>query len=255
VTVLVGVRCSDGVVIGADSAATSSAGQFPVMDLPYDGKIRIFQDNIIVAASGPVGHCQRLHAHVEEAIAGGVFKMPKLRECIANISKRVLTDFQNSMVQMHPTEGLRFGALIATVHTNEPFLAEYSGINFQPEIKKDSLFFVSLGSGQILADPFLAFVSRVMWQNAIPTVEDATFGVYWVLDHTIKLASGKVRGPPHLVTLKKVDGAWVAKEQDTQEAAEYTTALEKYIGGFAPQGPIDAEQAEPIPQPKPAEDA
>jgi hypothetical protein len=251
VTVLVGVRCSDGVVIGSDSVATSSAGQFPVMHVPYDGKIRIFSGNIIVAASGPIGHCQRLHFHVEEAISGGIFKNMKLREMTTNISRRVLTDFQNSFVPNYGNDGLRFGALIAAVHNNEAFLVEYATTDFQPEIKQGNLCYVSMGSGQLLADPFLAFVSRVMWGKSIPTVEIATFGVYWVLDHTIKLAPGKVGPPIRLATLRKVDGAWIAKEQDTQEAGEYIAELEDHIGGFAPQAPIEAANADPVPKPEP----
>jgi hypothetical protein len=37
--------------------------------------------------------------------------------------------------------------------------------DFQPEIKRGKLFFVSMGSGQPLADPFLAFVKRVLWKD------------------------------------------------------------------------------------------
>jgi len=250
VTVLVGVRCSDGVVIGCDSVATSSAGQFPVMHIPYASKIRIFAGNIIVAASGPIGHCQRLHNHVEDAISGGVFRNLSLREATTNISRRVLTDFQSSFVPTYGNDGLRFGALIGAVNKIDPFLAEYSSIDFQPEIKHD-LFYVSMGSGQLLADPFLAFVNRVLWKNTIPTVDVATFGVYWVLDHTIKLAPGKVGPPIRLATLRKIDGAWVAKEEDTQQAGEYVTELEEHIGGFARQAPIEAEQPEPVPKPEP----
>jgi hypothetical protein len=251
VTILVGVRCSDGVVIGSDSVATSSAGQFPVMHMPYDGKIKIFYGPIIVAASGPIGHCQRLHHHVEEAINGGVFRGPKLRETITNISRRVLNDFQNSFVPTYGNDGLRFGALVAAVHNNEPFLVEYATTDFQPEIKQGNLCFVSMGSGQLLADPFLAFVNRVMWRNSIPTVDMATFGVYWVLSHTINLAPGKVGPPIRLATLRKVDGAWIAKEQDTQEAGEYISELEGHIAGFAPQAPIEAAKAEPVPKLEP----
>src|SRR5262245_7311432 len=115
------------------------------------------------------------------------------------------------------TMDCRFGALIGGINKNDLFLAEYSSVDFQPEIKQD-LVFVSMGSGQLLADPFLAFVNRVLWKNATPTVDVARFGVYWVLDHTIKLAPGKVGPPIRLATLSKIDGAWIAKEEDTQQA-------------------------------------
>jgi hypothetical protein len=223
------------------------------MHVPYDGKIRIFHDSVIVATTGPIGHSQRLHVHVDEAIVGGLFRgKQKVKDSLCGISTRVLADFQKSMVTTYGNDGLRFGALMAVVINNEPFLVEYGTTDFQPEIKDGNLFYVSMGSGQVLADPFLQFVSRVMWGNKMPTVDDAQFGVYWVLNHTLQLAPGKVGPPIRLTTLRQIEGKWVASEEDVQQANEYVTALEKHIGGFANQAPIEAEQAEPIPKPAPS---
>ena len=55
-TILVGVKCTDGVVIGSDSIATSSAGPQPVMQIRSNDKIHIFRDKVIVAATGAVGY-------------------------------------------------------------------------------------------------------------------------------------------------------------------------------------------------------
>jgi hypothetical protein len=57
----------------------------------------------------------------------------------------------------------------------------------------------------MLADPFLAFVSKLLWKSKMPTVEEAKLGVYWVLDHTLKLAPGKVGPPIRLATSCKTD--------------------------------------------------
>jgi hypothetical protein len=224
-------------------------GLQPLLSLPFDSKIQIF-GNVIVATTGAVGLSQRLSAHIEEAIAGGVFNGQKRRECITNISRRVLTDFGNSLVQNHPQRGLGFGALIATVHGNAPFLAEYATTDFQPEIKEGNLFFVSMGSGQMLADPFLAFVSRVLWKSQMPTVADGKFGVYWVLKHAITLAPGGVGGPSVIATLQKVNNVWTAATlEDLQEADEYITELESHIGKFA-RTTIEEAPAVPIPTPQ-----
>jgi hypothetical protein len=37
----------------------------------------------------------------------------------------------------------------------------------------------------MLADPFLAFINRVLWKGVLPTIEMGRLGVYWTLDHTI----------------------------------------------------------------------
>ena len=245
-TVLVGVRCTDGVVIGSDSIATSSMGPVPIIHIPFDGKIRIFPGNVIVACTGAIGYAQRLHEHIEAAVKGNVFTNFAVRECTTNISKRFLTDLAGSMAPTNPQVGIGFGALIAAPLKDGPFLAEFAATDFQPEIKTEKLYYVSMGSGQMLADPFLAFVSKVMWKNKMPTVDEAKFGVYWVLDHTIKLAPGKVGPPIRLATLREVERKWLAAEQDTQEFAQYVEEIERHIGKFI-RAPVEEATANPPP--------
>lgn len=247
-TVLVGVRCTDGVVIGSDSIATSSMGSAPLIHLEADPKIRIFGDSVVVATTGSVGYAQRLDHHISAATTGGVFRNLSAREATSNISNRMLTDLQSSRAPTSPHEGLRFGGLMAGAANDGPFLAEFATTDFQAEMKAGKVFFVSMGSGQILADPFLAFVCRVLWKGEMPDVDHGKFGVYWVLSHTIQLAPGKVGLPICLATLRQVDGRWVASSQDTQESAQYIAELENYITTFT-QAPVEEAVAEPIPVP------
>lgn len=177
-TILVAVKCSDGIVVGADSIATSSAGITPVMQIESNDKIKIFEQSIIVAATGAVGYTQRLHMHVNAAIKASCFRNLDKFDLASNISKRLLTDFQSSLVSNHPHHGIGFGALVAACIKGHPYLIEYATNNFQPEFKEEKLFLVSMGSGQPLADPFLAFVSRVLWKNTLPDVQLGKLGVY-----------------------------------------------------------------------------
>jgi Proteasome subunit len=245
-TIIVGVRCTDGIVVGTDSVATSAMGPNPLVHLQSNSKIQIFPENVIVAATGAVGFTQRLYLHVEAAIKGQVFRNMSSMDCATNIAKRLLTDFQNSMVQKHPQLGLAFGGVMVAPFKDGPCLVEFATTDFQPEIKKDKMFFVSMGSGQVLADPFLAFVSRVLWKNKMPSIDAGKFGVYWVLDHTIRLAPMGIGGPIKLAVLKQVDGNWVAQElDDTQEAALYVSELEVHIGKFARSTIEDAPTTPP----------
>ena len=113
----------------------------------------------------------------------------------------------------------------------EPCLIEFATNNFQAEYKEKKLFFASMGSGQSLADPFLAFVSRVLWKNTLPDVKSGRFGLYWALAHTIKYAPGLVGPPIRLATLSKRENAWVASEnEDYQEAEQFIASMEARIG-------------------------
>jgi hypothetical protein len=224
------------------------------MQYETDNKIRISQ-NVIVACTGPVGFAQRLMYHVEAAIKGNVFKNLDWREGSANIPHRFLPDLQKTFAQNHAHGGLRFGALMAAAFKDEPYLIEYGPTDFQPEVKEGKTFFASMGSGQPLADPFLAFVCRVLWKGEMPTVDIGKLGVYWVLTHTIGLAPGMVGPPIHLATLRKSETEWVAEElQDTSEGAQFVELLEKHISDFAMTS-IDTAQSEPPPPPPPNESA
>lgn len=169
-------------------------------------------------------------------------------EASTNISRRLLIDFNNSCVPTHPHHGLGFGAMIAAPIKGEPCLVEYATNNFQPEFKKDKLFYVSMGSGQPLADPFLAFVSRVLWKDELPDLELGKFGVYWTLSHTIRLAPGMVGPPIKIAVLREDNGAWVASlSEETQEAAQFVAGLEERIGQkFA--APVTEADVSPVPE-------
>lgn len=236
-TVLVGIRCTDGIVIGADSMATSAAGINPLMHLQSNNKIQVFENSVILAATGAVGLSQRLSHHVSAAIGAKVFANFNANDGLANISHRFMSDLTNSMHPSYPPVGIQFGALLACCIKGIPHLVEYDSVNFQPEIRRDKLFFVSMGSGQVLADPFLAFVVRVLWKNTMPSVEDGKFGVYWALSHTIKLAPGGVGAPLRIAVLREKDGRWCVEESvDSPEQAEYIDNLEEYIGRFSREG-------------------
>jgi hypothetical protein len=159
------------------------------MQFETDNKIKISQ-NVIVACTGAIGFSQRLMHHVEAAIRGNVFRNLDWREGSANIPHRFLPDLQKTYAQNYQHGGLRFGALMAAAFQDVPYLIEYGPADFQPEVKQGKSFFASMGSGQALADPFLAFVARVLWKGEMPTVDIGKLGLYWVLKHTIELAPG-----------------------------------------------------------------
>ena len=59
-TLVVGILCKDGVVIGADSAITFGlSSQQPTIEQPYSKKITVILDQVIIAGTGAVGLGQR----------------------------------------------------------------------------------------------------------------------------------------------------------------------------------------------------
>lgn len=228
-TILVGVKCSDGIVIGADSIATSTMGPNPLVQLVSNDKLQLVGNLGIVGSTGSVGLSQRLKAVLDKLWTAGTHRNDAIAY-MAQVAKLTIDDFANTGVQRTQHGGVGFGALHGMIVGGKPYLFEFDTVGFQPEIKQGRRFSVAIGSGQLLADPFLAFVSRVLWEDVEPDVEMAKVGVYWVLDHTIKYAPGGVGEPIRLAVLKQVGRDWQAELlDDTQEQAQFIQELESRI--------------------------
>jgi hypothetical protein len=254
VTIIVGVRCTDGVAIGADSIATSSHGPQRLIQILSDDKINIVANKIIIACTGAVGLSQRFHGIVKTSwdTPNKHFQKTSI-ECAREIARATIKDFEHTGVPRHPPQqgGLGFGALMAAPLDGVAQLIEFGLLDFQPEIRKERLHFVSMGSGQLLTDPFLAFVSRVLWGSEPPNVQMGALGLYWVLSHTIQYAPGGVGKPIKIAVLKKEKGDWVARSvegDELQEAEQHVAEIEKLIRGY-PAAIVEAAKASPPPTP------
>jgi 20S proteasome alpha/beta subunit len=69
-TVVVGIYCSDGVVIAADSALTIGS----VIEQSYAKKVACISDNLIVAFAGDLGFAQRFRQVAKDICGSNVEK-------------------------------------------------------------------------------------------------------------------------------------------------------------------------------------
>jgi len=248
-TVLVGVRCSDGVVVGADSMATSAHGNHGLMRMATD-KIAVVGDRVIVAGTGAVGLGQRFQGVVKAAWDAKAFQKPCL-DCCRSLATSGVNDFRSTGTPFNNQIGFGFGALMAAPLEDRAQLVEFAISDFQPEVKNEKLHFVSMGSGQMLAEPFMGFISRVIWGGQAPDVQQATLGVAWALQHAIQMAPGGVGLPICIATLKKDAGNWRARllsEEELQEPMQHIAAIEDRIRQY-PSEILAQAQAQPPPVP------
>lgn len=183
---------------------------------------------------------------MDRCVNGGGFLTTKKSERPQLLCKRFIADLQSSYAPSPAPHGIGFGALVATEIENEPCLVEFATTNFQPEYREKRSFFVSMGSGQPLADPFLAFLSRVLWKTEAPNVRLGRFGVYWALKHTIALAPGTVGGAIKIAVLSRNDAGWRACfSADNEEAEQFIDGVEARIGS------LETEPSTPLPDPPP----
>lgn len=234
-TVLVGIRCSDGVVMAADQAMTFSSGGGPTISHRAP-KISVLHNSVIVAGTGQVGMKQRLVERVDQlwGVAAGKPECIKAGKTPVEVATTITAQMRETFFTTKASMGV-FGALIAFPHFKSgPQLCEFAVSDFQPEIKDDGCWYVSMGSGQSLADPYLAFMRQVYWRDGRPTLEHALFAAAWVMDLSITVAPGMVGHPIDIAVLSDGKARMLSREE-VDVHLEAARAATEHFGKFDPK--------------------
>lgn len=186
-TLIVGVRCQDSVVVAADSAATfGNLGQ-PTVAQPTDKKIEILDDRVILAVSGPVGLGQRFRGALtqlmrdhDKRLRGESWQV--MTEIRSAFHPHIETEFQAATVavpvignQAAANSALSASVVALATPKGGPTLFQFNAQG-APEESTAQLPFVCVGIGQILADPFIAFIKDVFWERGeFPTLPEGVF--------------------------------------------------------------------------------
>lgn len=244
-TVLVGILCQDGVVVGTDSAATFGDGAERTIEMPVK-KISIVGGKIIIAHTGAAGLGQRFTNIVEGLWTNKKLSNKDRFEFVEEICRSTKQNFGSTF-----TQNGQYGALVAYSAKHAPHLCEFAVKTFDPELKDDDICFASMGSGQRLADPFLGLMRKVFCPVGKPTLGMGKFLVTWALDHAIDLNPGGIQAPARIAVLEKDSGSnFVARELDVSELSEHrenVEAAKAHLAGYHSSG-----QQLPIPEPPPA---
>ena len=243
-TVLVGVLCADGIVVGADSAATFVAGKTRTVEQPTR-KIEIVQDHVVVATTGPVGMGQRFATLIEDQFKEKLFSGTRPVDVGRKICQSAIEDFKST----DAPKG-EFGALVAYANGDRPQLIEFAIADMQPELKNENLWYVSMGSGQPIADPFLGLMRRAFCPDAPPRLSTGLFMTAWTLQHTIDVNPGGIKEPLRLAAVQRnAKGKYQAEylgEDRLSEHVKCVDAAYEYLAG-APES-LFKKQAPKIPE-------
>lgn len=237
-TSIVGVYCSDGVVIGTDSSATFGAGGLRTIEQETK-KVQIYHGTVIVAGTGEVGLGQRFCNITEKSFRDPAFTKRKPIETVTALAKSTIADFQPTYTAFPNYQpGFKFGALVA-YSTGEDFhLCEFDPVTFRPELKlpEQKFYFSTMGSGQPITDPFLALMRKIFWKTERPTVADAKFITTWALTHAIEVNPGGIKDPIQMAAIRKNDkgrySAAMISDEDIQEHMDIVNAAESHLTSF-----------------------
>ncbi len=206
-TLVVGILCSDGVVIASDSAITfgQTLGQQSATKVRQLGGA-----SLLFGFSGPVGMAQVVGDHIltlyqnknisHPAAPTSSAAMDVIGQAIAGKLRPYLQNA--SLIGQQAPNGVACVCVASYVFNGKPCLFHFGPTGAPAQEATDQLPFVALGSGQPIAAPFLAFVRRVLWNNGVPDLAAGRFAAAWTLTHVIQTNPGGVGPPIQMATLK-----------------------------------------------------
>ena len=224
-TVIVGVLCKQGVVIGSDSSSTSVTGNISTTE-QNSKKVEIINKEVIMCGTGSVGINQRFIQILSKTFNDNAFKSRSKSniDIATHITREAILDCKNTFLN-----DIGYGSCVGFRRNNEYFLCEFETRTLQPEFKHESFWYVSMGSGQLIADPFLGFVRKVFWDNKQPDIEDGIFGTILALEHAIDVNPGGIGPPIQIAVLKNGEDARLLDEVELEEHKQNVINFENYV--------------------------
>ncbi len=238
-TLIVGIRCADGVVVASDSAATLAAGTQPTIGQQANTKVHQLGDEMLYASCGAVGMSQLIRDAFEKAVS---VKGPGKQNTSADLMRylssligdQLKKPFEQAIASIPLVGRERAGltvtcsCIVGVVNHDTARLYQFDTSGMPEEATKE-LPFVALGSGQGLADPFLALLKRVLWSDREPNLAEGRFAAAWTIVHVARTNPGGVALPLQLSSLCKIEGKWRTRNHTPEEHYEAIDAAEKAL--------------------------
>ena len=257
-TLIIGIRCDDGIVLGADGMATFGNIGLRTIQQPARKLTRI-GDSIAIGTSGPVGLAQRFSSALQELwdnkkLAGKAphEAMTILQGAFWQYAEKEFKAAQVTapLLGQAALESAMSSTVLAIPLEKKPCLINFNH-QCSPEQASGDLPFISVGSGQPLADSFLAFLRRIFWSDHPPRVNEGVLATLWSLEQAIRTNPGGVGHPIQIMTLEKVDGEWKVRELGQSDLGEHQQAIadaERVFAKFRDfVKPSESESAPPEP--------
>jgi hypothetical protein len=243
-TLIVGIKCSDGIVVGADGAATLGELGNRTIQQPVR-KLQILSHKVIIGVSGKVGLGQRIIERVGDLYADGKLSGKKPGAAMGILRSEIWPDIfgeiqaaqiAQPLVGPQIAQASAISQTIVALPLNKQLSLIYFDQQGSPEEATQLMCpFVCVGSGQQTADPFLAFIRKIFWQAELPSLEMGIFSTFWTLQHSIETNPGGVADPKQIIVLEKTGGDFKARELSLEEIAEHyeaVTAAESALRDF-----------------------
>lgn len=248
-TVNIAFLCTDGVVLAADSMLTTANERAPFgTGKGISRKLHAIGSDKLFTWSGEQGQAGRLRMYIE------LLALPE-PDC-PHVLNHMLTLSESVLLSFEKTRSLGLidcEAFLAFPYRGQLQCCAFKGA-FQPCMMDADNYYMALGTGKQLADPFLKYITDLMCPRQ-PTVREAIFLSYWTILHVINSGPGGVDHPIRIGTLTS-DGAeaYVKVLGDTEidDQQQAVAGLQDVLRKWRDQvsGSVEAEVSPP-PQVRP----
>jgi len=212
-SLIVGIRCNDGVALGAVELSSAPAHTQP----PAQGVTFEISRDVVLAGSGRLGLGQRFAQVVSAVRADSRFNDWEPLRAARAICAEAVEDLQT-------TRSLpgQFAALVAFASAEGAQLCEFAAADLQPELKTPARPFACLGSWCAAGESFLRFVFSTLLAERPPVLAEAVFAVTWTL-----IAAGGIDSNTSPVLLRLAvlerespEVSWTARRLTDEEVAD-----------------------------------
>jgi len=265
-TLIIGIKCEGGIVMGADGAATmGSLGQQTIRQSVT--KLDSVANKAVLGVSGPVSIGQKFKSILDEHFDGFTFADKRQYIATRQLQQLFWAPIEQEMniavkaqqcIGPIANQSAISSALLALQVENELRLYECTQQCSFEEVTSE-LTFAAIGSGLGNAHMFLAFLKRVFFENALPSIADGVFYTVWALDHAIRTAPGGIADPKQIMTIRlDGDGPELVIGELTQpeiiEHLQNYVSAEAYLRGYRDQISGDPEDSSQTAFPEPPAD-
>jgi 20S proteasome alpha/beta subunit len=231
-TVVVGIYCSDGIVVAADSALTISG----VVEQEYHKKIACFDSNLMVGFAGDLGFAQRFRQVIKDIWNTNnlpILETVETHQIIKEFCSKGIMEFLSTQRQDAPIN-IPSGFILGFVHKGKHSLINLPAGGFQPLVINENLPFCSIGSGHFITNPFLSFIKDVFWGGkSIPTVSVGIFSAIMALKLAIQVNAGGINSPIHVGVIEKKREEYKCRMLHEDEISQHESNYNEAVLHFA----------------------
>ncbi len=263
-TLLIGVQCTNGVVLGADSSATLATNGADVNDLAH--KITLVGDHALIAIGGASAmglqfeHGAR--TELESLHVAGELATLAHPELAAKISEQLIPAFlalkiPELAVKAKELPGgeenlasILARCLIATFTNAGPCLLAVN--EFGLTDCADKVPYAVEGNGDVAALPFLGYIRQHVWKNQPPDVGAGILAVLWAFRYAGRANPERLSEPYQLGVVERIGERLQARflsETDLSEPKNLLDDFETNVMGQLLGRVVEEEKAQAPPVP------